>query len=65
MDNEPLLQKFWRFVNTHQGGGLGVAVAAIIVVIIAQLVNILLLLTGYGDLVPAKFHWLEKLFFWR
>ncbi len=28
-------------------------------------INLIFLLIGHGDWVPAKFHWLNKLFFWR
>lgn len=33
--------------------------------VLVIVINFILLLLGHGDWVPAKFHWLEKLIFWR
>ena len=65
MNSEAFYRKVWRFINTHHGGGAGVGIAAILVVVIAHLINFVLLLMGHGDWVPLQFHWLGKLIFWR
>ncbi len=43
----------------------GPAFAVIIVSVIGYLVFLFMLLFGYDDMVPEKFYWLKRLFFWR
>jgi hypothetical protein len=43
----------------------GLALGLLAMGIVGHLIMMLLLLFGYGDWVPMKYHWLVKLFFWK
>ena len=61
MNKEPFRDYLLKiFVKSFFRSGPFLGLVVFIIVI-----NLIFLLIGHGDWVPAKFHWLNKLFFWR
>ena len=60
---EPLRDYILRLLVRSRGAGP--ALAAILVALLGNLIFVILLLVGRGDLVPMEYHSLVKLFFWK
>ena len=61
---EPLRDYFLRLL-VRSRRSTGPALAAILVALLGNLIFVILLLVGRGDLVPMEYHSLVKLFFWK